>query len=128
MSYFYGEEKPGRPAVGILGCVAGHPFSRWCQLRIRERWPWHPGMILDETGPDFYARAIRSSLGEHARKPFIDPASQREAGSKLIASCGLSMHAFHPWVMYPYYLGESWVPAEHPDAYAIHHWQGNWEF
>ena len=90
------------------------------------------GFISDvpahETGPDFYARAIRSFLGEHTREPLIDPASQREAGSKLIASNGLSMHAFQPWVVYPYYLGEAWVPADHPDAYAVHHWQANWEF
>jgi mannosyltransferase OCH1-like enzyme len=128
VSYFYGEELPERPALGILGCVAGHPFSRLCQLKIRELWPWRPGQILQETGPDFYQRAIRSYLGEHAQSPHADPLSHRQAGARLEPSCGLPLHMFEPWILYPYYLGESWEPQDHPDAYAVHHWQKNWEF
>jgi hypothetical protein len=30
-------------------------------------------------------------------------------------------------VIYPYYLGEAWRPAQHPDAYAVHHWLKTWE-
>jgi mannosyltransferase OCH1-like enzyme len=128
VSYFYGEELPGRPALGIIGCVAGHPFSRSCQLLIRERWPWQPGKILEETGPDFYKRAVQSYLGECARIPHIDPLSHRYAGRKFFPACGLPLYEFQPWVLYPYYLGEAWKPQDHPDAYAVHHWQKNWEF
>ncbi len=128
VSYFYGEELPGRPGTSILGCVAGHPFSRVCQLQIRERWPWQPGKILDETGPDFYKRAVQSYLGEHARVPHTDPLSHRQAGSKLVSACGFPLYEFQPWVLYPYYLGETWAPQDHPDAYAVHHWQKNWDF
>jgi len=128
VTYFYGEELPGRPALGILGCVAGHPFTRWCQLRLRERWPWKPGGILQETGPDFYGRAIRTYLGKHSRAPLADPALAKDAAAVLVPAHGLPLHAFRPWVFYPYYLGESWVPEDHPESYAVHHWQKNWEF
>jgi len=127
VSYFYGEELSDRPGISILGCVAGHPFSRFCQLRIREHWPWQ-GSILQETGPDFYGRAVRSYLGEHVRVPHVDPLSHKQAGSRLIPTNGLPLHAFEPWVLYPYYLGETWVSQDHPDAYAVHHWQKNWDW
>lgn len=128
VSYFYGEELPGRPALGILGSTPGHPFSRWCQERIPDLWPWQPGRILDETGPDFFARAVESYLGEHSRAAVIDPLSGAEAGSKLIPGGRPSLHAFQRWVVYPYYLGEDWVPEDHPNAYAAHHWQKNWDW
>jgi hypothetical protein len=128
VSYFHGEELPGRPALGILGSVAGHPFLRSCQLKIRERWPWRAGKILEETGPDFYNRAVQAYLGEHTQVPYVDSLSGRQAGSKLAPACRLPLHAFRTWVLYPYYLGETWEPQDHPDAYAVHHWQKNWEF
>lgn len=128
VSYFYGEELPGRPALGILGSRPGHPFPRWCQERIPELWPWQPGRVLQETGPDFFGRAVRSYLGEHSRVPIVDPLSGAEAGSKLIPHGRPPLHAFQRWVVYPYYLGEAWVPADHPNAYAVHHWQKNWDW
>ena len=128
VSYFFAEELPGRPAIGILGSVADHPFSCWCLERIPDLWPWQPGGILQETGPDFFGRAVRSYLGEHSRAPHTDPLTGREAGCKLVPADKPPLHALHRWVFYPYYLGERWVPEDHPDAYAVHHWQRDWEF
>jgi len=128
VSYFYGEELAARPALGIFGCIAGHPFSHHCRVSIREGWPWRLGNILDETGPNFYRRALQSYLGDHAQVPQIDQISKRPSGLKLAPETGFPLHEFQPWVLYPYYLGESWTPEDHPDAYAVHHWQKNWEF
>jgi mannosyltransferase OCH1-like enzyme len=128
VSYFFGEELPGRPAIGILGSVAGHPFSQWCLDRLPERWPWQPGRILYETGPDFFAHAVQSYLGEHTREARMDPGAGRAAGDMLASPGVPPLLAFQRWVFYPYYLGERWLREEHPDAYAVHHWQKNWEF
>jgi len=125
--YFYGEELPGRPGTAILGCVAGHPFARWCQLRLRDRWPWQPGAILHETGPDFFARAIGTYVGGCEREAFTDPESRRIAGVRLMPADGLPLHAFSRWVFYPYSWSGSWLPEDHPDAYAVHHWHSNWK-
>jgi hypothetical protein len=128
VSYFYADELPGRPAVGILGSTPAHPLTRWCQERIPDLWPWQAGRILEETGPLFLGRAVIGYLGEGRLIPFADPLSGREAGNKLVPSGKPPLHAFHPWVVYPYFLGQEWVPEDHPDAYAVHHWQRNWDW
>ena len=126
--YFYGEEVPGRVAHGILGSVPGHPFTRWCQERIPELFPWQRGRILEETGPEFFGRAIAAYVEGCSRLPHTDPRSGREAAKCLAPDDRPPIYAFHPWVVYPYYLGERWVPEDHPDAYAAHHWQKNWDW
>lgn len=128
VSYFYGEELPGRPGSSILGSTPGHPFSRWCLERLPELWPWQPGRILQETGPDFFARAIASYVDGCSPVPHADPASGREAVRRFAPDGRAALCAFHPWVFYPYYLGGRWVPEDHPDAYAVHHWQKNWDW
>jgi len=128
VEYFYGEESPGTAGTAILASTPGHLFTRWCLERIPERWPWTPGHILEETGPAFFARAVSAYVGQCSAVSHIDPLSGREAGKKLVPSDRPPLHVFHPWVLYPYWLGEPWKPEEHPDAYAVHHWQKNWEF
>jgi mannosyltransferase OCH1-like enzyme len=126
VGYFYGEEKPGIPAIAIMGCTPEHPFARACVERIPERWPWRPGRILEETGPAFYARAIPRYVGQFVSAPLADPRSGKEAGAWLRPPAAPPLVAFHPWVFYPYYLGEPWRREAHPCAYAVHHWQKSW--
>ncbi len=128
VTYFFGEELPGRPGLAILGSSPGHPFTRWCMKLIPGRFPWQRGRILEETGPDFYARAIKSYSDGCSRQAFADPSTGREAGCALAPPGRPALHMFHPWVFYPYYLGAKWVPSDHPDAYAVHHWQKNWDW
>lgn len=125
--YFYADECAERPAIGILGSTPGHPFARWCVDRIPERFPWGPNGILEETGPHFFARAVFDYLAEFDQEPFADPRTGRRAGNRLIPRSGRApIHSLLPWTVYPYYLNEAWVPADHPDAYAVHHWDKNW--
>ena len=125
-SYFYADQLPGTPGIGILGSTPNHPFTRWCLKWIPERWPWQPGHILAETGPAFFRRAVLRYMGNHVAVPLVDPLSGRLAGNKLVAEWGPPLHALLPWVVYPYYMGNKWIPAEHADAYAAHHWHGDW--
>lgn len=126
VAYFYGEELPGRPGTAILGSVPNHPFVQWCLERIPDRWPWNRGHILDETGPDFFARALAGYLGQYESIPFADPLSGMEAGKVLVPRGKPCLHALHPWVVYPYSWNDQWRPEDHPDAYAVHHWHRNW--
>ena len=125
-TYFYADELPGMPSIGILGCTPRHEFARWCLDRVPERWPWKEGEILNETGPGFFRRAIVEYLGERQAIPLFDPLSRRAAGNMLVPNGKPRLQAFHPWVFYPYYLGEDWVPEAHTDAYAVHHWHKSW--
>jgi len=126
VGYFYGEERPGEPAIGLLGSTPGHPFASRCVDRIPEGWPWRTGGILEETGPLFFRRTLLDYAGDAARRPFEDPRTGQVAGDRLEPPDGPPLWALRQWVVYPYYLGETWRPSDHPDAYAVHHWQKSW--
>jgi inositol phosphorylceramide mannosyltransferase catalytic subunit len=127
VEYLYGDQLPGEPNIALLGSTPGHPFARRCIERLPERWPWRRGQILEETGPSFLRRTILGYLGALRLSPFADPRSGRVAGNRLESEGASPLWALHPWVVYPYFLGETWRPNDHPDAYAVHHWQKNWE-
>ncbi len=129
VGYLYGDQTPGNPNIALLASAPGHPFARLCVERLPERWPWRKGQILEETGPEFFRRTILDYIGDRRLHPFTDPRSGRVAGNRLDPQRKdrPPLWALHPWVIYPYYMGESWRPALHPDAYAVHHWQKTWE-
>jgi hypothetical protein len=127
VEYIYGDQRPGEPNIALLGSTPGHPFARWCVDRLPQRWPWRKGQILEETGPAFFRRAAVDYFRDGRLEPLIDPRSGRVAGNRLAPPDQPSLWALHPWVLYPYYQGEAWRPALHPDSYAVHHWQKNWE-
>ena len=127
VSYFYADQRPGQPNIAIMGSIPGHPFTHCCLERLPELWPWRRGHILEETGPDFYRRAIVAYIGRAEHVPCFDPRSGRAVGTQLIPRNQPALWAFHPWAFYPYFLHQPWNRADHPDAYAVHHWEKNWE-
>jgi FkbM family methyltransferase len=126
VTYFYGDQLPATPNISIIGCVPHHPFSQMCVARVSQKWPWS-GDILNETGPAFYRRIILDYLGNHMLSPVADPLTRLKAGNHLVPdNQSPSLTAYLEWVFYPYYMGESWRPEKCPYAYAVHHWERNW--
>ena len=120
---FTGLEQPARPAIGILGSVPEHPLFEKVLEMIPQRWPYR-GNILWETGPSFFACALREWAGE---EPEVEDVEVGDTGKSVAVAMPDGVLLFQPWVFYPYYFNETWVPEAHPDAFAAHHWEGSWK-
>lgn len=125
--FFYADELPATPSIGILGSVPLHTFARRLLNQLAERWPYQGGHNTNgETGPGFFCRAVLSLRRSLKLRPFSDPRTNRYCGNYLDIGEGDTLLAFEPPLFYPYYLGEAWIPENHPDAYAVHHWKHGW--
>lgn len=123
--FVYGDELPGRPAIGLLASPPGHSFAKYCVTKVSAGWPW-AGNIVRETGPVFFKRTILQYLAVHHITPIFDPERGRHMGNVLASEGKHPLLALYPWVIYPYYMGGVWHQGRHPDAYAVHHWHGSW--
>jgi inositol phosphorylceramide mannosyltransferase catalytic subunit len=118
---FLGFEKPGRIAQGIIGAEPGHPFFESVMSALPEGMPFR-GQNLQETGPDFTGRVFRQYADESPVWHLDEAGTGKRTG--MIVRDALVI--FEPWVFYPYYMGEAWVPTDHPESFAAHHWAGSW--
>jgi inositol phosphorylceramide mannosyltransferase catalytic subunit len=92
-------ESPGRTAVGILGCVAGHPlFGR--AARLTRQTLGTGAHSADANGPYFFS---------------------------LLLEQGHDLAIFDAGSFYPYSWDETVSPGTtFPNAYAVHHWAKSW--
>ncbi len=118
--FLFGYQRTGDPANGFLACSRGHSLMG----RLAREAPGRVagGGIDQETGPGFLAACLRDHCG-HQPWEYDVYIGGKKAGVR-IADTGVI--GYDPWVLYPYYMGEEWSPEEHPDAYAVHHWNGSW--
>lgn len=95
---FSGAESPSTVAIGIMGCVPGHPLYGKVIQALPASFAEHDN-VVEATGPSFFTRHC---LGREDFK------------------------IFPPWTFYPtHYNGHQWGPLEM--AYATHHWSMSWK-
>jgi mannosyltransferase OCH1-like enzyme len=103
---FSAREDADRVAIGIMGCVPGHPFFAAVVEALPDSVAWRPGQPANEqTGPELFSRVLveREALGEEI------------------------ITVFGPELFYPYHWSELNRAGEHfPHAYAAHHWSKSW--
>jgi hypothetical protein len=90
-------ELPGRAAIGVLGCVPGHPLLRWA-AEAALTTVGRGADSRDANGPYFFSLLLEQTPG---------------------------VTLFAPELFYPYRWDEPERRHESfPDAYAVHHWAG----
>lgn len=129
----FGFDLPGLASCGtaILASPEGHPFWEFYLRRIRatvkpER-PADPWAVLNLTGPAALRRAIHEWLGGNFHGTAI-------VGEKDVVLGHIFEHGdLVGWsreAVFPYHISEhnfaGYCPGKYPQAYAAHHWQGEW--
>ncbi|MCW2954847.1 MAG: methyltransferase FkbM family [Conexibacter sp.] len=92
-------------AIGIMGCVPGHPLFDAVVTQLPRSVAARAGQPVNEqTGPRFFT-------------PFAVAHEQDDPHFRL----------FEPALFYPYLYDEPQRRGEHfPDAFAVHHWSYSW--
>jgi hypothetical protein len=103
---FTAREDAAWVAIGVLGCVPGHPLFAAVVAELPDSIAWRPGRPPNEqTGPQLFSRVLveQEALGLEA--PTV----------------------FGPELFYPYHATEPHRAGEYfPQAYAAHHWSKSW--
>ncbi|HEV7898056.1 MAG TPA: glycosyltransferase [Planosporangium sp.] len=103
---FTAREDAERVAIGIMGCVPGHPFFARMIAELPDSVAWRSGRPPNEqTGPQLLSRVL---------------VQQEALGAETLT-------VFGPELFYPYHWS---VPEAEfrafPQAYAVHHWAKSW--
>lgn len=129
----FGFDQPGpaSPGTAILASPAGHPFwemhLRRLRATVRPVRPDNPWDVLDLTGPHALSRSIHAWLdGNFLGYPLTSPQG-------LTAGWLFEHGDLVGWsrdAVYPYHWRDLSPPdfrrENFPQAYAAHHWQGEW--
>lgn len=120
-AFFYGDQRKGEPAIGILGSVPGHKFANRLAENAVEASKVD-GPIDSTTGPVYFARQLTELIGPNPDlRPLI---FNGKVFGNVLGDTGIV--ALSQWSVYPYWLNEEWNPENHPDAWAVHHWDKSW--
>jgi mannosyltransferase OCH1-like enzyme len=103
---FGAREDASSVAIGVLGCVPGHPLFAAVVAALPDSVAWRPGRPPNQqTGPELFSRVL----------------AEQEALGREIAT------VFGPELFYPYHWSEPHRAGEEfPQAYAAHHWAKSW--
>lgn len=128
----YGEELDGRPAIGFIASPPNHPLWQIALAEVSCRLAGRATVddlweTIGITGPEAFARWIRSWIGEESTRTLNDESGQpvgwHYQSGRVVALARQ--------IVYPYHYREAtWHQfrrENHPTAYAAHHWAGTWQ-
>jgi hypothetical protein len=119
---FFADEKPGTPAIGILGSVPSDPFFEHLIEALPASIRAHTG-VSEATGPMFFARELARYFAAdwHIRR-------LGEIWEHVDWRRSRWLYGYESRYFYPYGYWEPQRRGERfPGSYAVHHWAHSWK-